>query len=177
MADDDDTGTTGQTDDDASAPTPGDPEDHAGGMPDAVKAVLAKERAAAKAAEKRAKDAETRLKRLEDRDKSEAEKLSERATAAEQRADALERDLVRNRVALEKGIPPELAARLQGTTEAELAADADALLKIVRRDPRPGSFDGGARGGHGGTTEPVDKDPRVALGKGILDHLSTLPGR
>lgn len=50
---------------------------------------------------------------------------------------------LRQQVALDKRLPPELAARLVGTTEQELAADADALLALMGNGAP--SYDGGTR--------------------------------
>lgn len=101
------------------------------------------------------KEAETlrlKLKEYEDRDKTNEQKLEERATAAEERATAAERaaadvttQLARYQVAVDKGLPAELAARLQGSTPEELAADADNLLAIFGSATSATSFDGGAR--------------------------------
>lgn len=76
-----------------------------------------------------------RLAELEDAQKSEQEKLAERMetevqarTAAEQRAAALETSLMRHKVAAAKGLTPAQAERLRGSTEEEIAVDADELL-------------------------------------------------
>lgn len=116
---------------------------------DGLKSALDKEREARKAAEKEAKrvrDLESKLKEFEDRDKSEQEKVAERLAAAERAAVDAETKYLRAKVALDKGLPPALAARLQGATEEEMAADADDLLATLGdRKPPPPSFDGGAR--------------------------------
>ncbi len=119
-------------DDENDAPAPlvnqtadsADPAD----LPESVKLILAKERKAARDAEKARKAAEARAKQYEDRDKTEAQKLEERATAAEGRIGPLEQENTRLRVALEKGLPVDLIDRLRGNTAEELATDADVLL-------------------------------------------------
>lgn len=85
--------------------------------------------------------------------KSEVELLNERfaeleRTAADERAARW-----RAEVAAEKGISPQLAARLQGATREEFAADADALVALLPaaagpRTPAPDPSQG-ARGGTG----------------------------
>lgn len=93
------------------------------------------------------KEAETlrlKLKEYEDRDKTDQQKLEERATAAERAAVDAASQLARYQVAVEKGLPAELAARLQGSTPEELAKDADNLLSIFG-SAGAASFDGGAR--------------------------------
>lgn len=111
---------------------------------DAGKKALQEERRKAREATKQLTELQARLKEFEDRDKTELEKLTEAHQTAEQRATAAERALARYRVATAKGIPAELVDRLQGSTEDELAEDADRLLTLIgaRRTP---DFDGGAR--------------------------------
>jgi len=91
-------------------------------------------KAKAREQEKRAKadaDAATKLKEIEDRDLSELEKAQRAAKEYGDELAALKARALRNEVALAKGIPAELAGRLQGETEEELAADADKLLALV----------------------------------------------
>lgn len=119
-------------------------------LPPEVKAALRK-------ANKEAETLRLKLKELEDKDKSEAEKLVERLATAERERDALRTEAVRARVALTKGLPPELADRLRGDTEDEMAADADALLALVPAvTSRPrGDVDQGVRT----TALPLNGDP------------------
>jgi len=79
--------------------------------------------------------AAARLKEIEDSQKSEQQRLAEQVeeaakarTAAEERAKTLETQLLRQKVAIAKGLTPAQAARLQGATEEEIEADADDLL-------------------------------------------------
>jgi hypothetical protein len=73
-----------------------------------------------------------RLAALEESQKTEAQKVAERAELAEKRAAESERDLARYKVAVLKKLPAELAERLRGDTAEELAADADALLALLK---------------------------------------------
>lgn len=137
--------------------------------PDAVRNAIAAERAKAKAAEARAKTAEAKVKRFEDRDKTEQQKLAERAEAAEKAAADAEARLLRRDVGARKGLPAALADRLQGSTEDEMAADADRLLEAVkpgRPDPNrlDGHLNGGARGD--GATPTLDQQIAAAEAKG-----------
>ena len=94
-------------------------------------------------------EAAAKLQAIEDAAKTQAEKDSEARTAAEQRATQAETDLARLKVATTKGLPPELAARLVGSTEAEMAEDADRLLAVMKpaTPPAPtGKVDGGPQG-------------------------------
>jgi protoporphyrinogen oxidase len=96
---------------------------------DAGKAALAKERANARAADKRAKELEARLKEFEDRDKTEAQRLQEERDALKAERDQLAFEQMRREVAEEKGLTPAQARRLVGTTREELEADADDVIQ------------------------------------------------
>lgn len=119
--------------------------------------------------EKRAKDnaaAATELQRLKDADKSEGERASEAAKAAEERAAKAERELMRLTVAAEKGLTPSQARRLQGDSEDDLRADADALLQDFPSKPaatatsrRPTEALGAGAGGGDPTDQPEELDP------------------
>lgn len=119
------------------------------------KALARKHEAEAKAG----KAAATRLAAIEESHKTETQKLADRAEQAERERDALRLEATRSRVALTKNLPPALASRLQGTTEEELSADADALLSLLPKpDGRPkGSVDQGAR------TTPPKNDMNATL--------------
>lgn len=73
-------------------------------------------------------DAAKRLKEIEDRDLSELQKAQRDREEALTRLQEVEREAIRNRVALTKGLPAEIAATLSGSSEEELAAHADRLL-------------------------------------------------
>jgi hypothetical protein len=85
-------------------------------------------------------DAAKKLKDIEDRDLSELERLQRDRDELSKKLPATELRAARFEVALDKGLPKELAARLQGSTVEEMAADADALLALMRpavNTPRP----------------------------------------
>jgi hypothetical protein len=73
-------------------------------------------------------DAAKRLKEIEDRDLSELQKAQRDREEALTRLQAIEQEAVRNRVALAKGLPADIAATLSGANEDELAAHADRLI-------------------------------------------------
>lgn len=105
---------------------------------DAGKKALEAERDARKAEARKAKEQqaradalEARLKEIEDKDKSEAERHAAAATAADERATRAESELLRLKIAIDKGLTPTQAKRLVGTTEEELAADADEFLESI----------------------------------------------
>lgn len=109
---------------------------------DAGKKALAAERAAKKAAEKRAADAEARVKEFEDANKSELEKAAARAEAAEKALEAERTARLRAEVASEAGIPVDLRDFLTASDEESLRAQADKLKAAMAasnepRSPRP----------------------------------------
>lgn len=67
--------------------------------------------------------------------KSDLEKLTERMAELETAAATERLGRLRLEVATEKGLTPAQAARLQGTSRDELAADADALLALFPAAP------------------------------------------
>lgn len=116
-------------------------EEQKSGQADDVEAM----RKALKKANKEAENYRLKVKEFEDASKSEQERLGERVSTAEERANRAETDVLRLRVAIKKGIPADLADRLKGSTEEEMAADADSLLKVVKPNNGAGSFDAGAK--------------------------------
>jgi hypothetical protein len=91
-------------------------------------------------------DAAKRLKEIEDRDLSELQKAQRDAQEAiaerdriQSEAEQLRASDIRKQVALDKGVPASLVARLQGSTAEELSADADQLLSLLQapRSPQP----------------------------------------
>lgn len=120
--------------------------------------------AEAKKWEKRAKkDAEAldRIKKAAEGEVAETRQTVEQ-TAAER--DALAAENLRLAVALEKGLPPDLAKRLVGSTRDELEADADTLLALV---PKTSPSRRDATGGAQDAPPALSKDEllRAALGK------------
>jgi hypothetical protein len=128
----------------AAAATPALPE----GLPADWKERLAK----AEKLEKAAKDAEDA--RLSDIDKANKKALDAeaRAIAADKRA-----------AAARHGLPPELAARLVGSTEAEIEADAQALKKLIpTAEAKPAN-----------TGTPAGGDPKPAGAGGEVEKKRT----
>ena len=104
-------------------------------LPDSVKEVLRKERAARREADKRANAAETKAKEYEDAQKSEAEKTLERAETAERERDAAKAEVLRMKVAARVGLPDELVDRLRGDSEEALEEDAKSLMAALGEKP------------------------------------------
>lgn len=97
----------------------------------AVLADLARERE-----EKRALKA--RLDEIERANLSELEKAQLAASEATEKLAGIERTALRQKVALATGLPAKWVDRLQGETEAEIAADAAAILAdLADRAPQP----------------------------------------
>ena len=107
-----------------------------------------------------------RLEEIEASQMSEADKAARRAEAAEKAKAEAEAELARvkldsmkTRIGAEKGLDPKLAARLTGTTEEEIAADADAILALIPKSEAPGARPGGEP-----TTDKLTADLRRAAG-------------
>jgi hypothetical protein len=137
-----------------------------GQLGDAGLSALEKEREARR-------DAERALKKFQEdveweksqAQRNEREKLEAERDRYKSRAEESDQTILRVRVAAAKQLPPGLALRVQGNTEAEMMADADRLLaELDGLKPRVG-FDGGAR-------EPASSDsPEEAHRKLILGLL------
>lgn len=119
---------------------------------------LADERAQRKAAEKQATEFKKRLDALEQSNLSEVEKAQRAAQEAQTQLAELTRQSLRNKVALEKGVPADLADFLTGDTEEEITAKADLLLKRIGAptNPKP-DLSQGARGENPGGGTPADQ--------------------
>lgn len=76
-------------------------------------------------------DAARKLAELEQKGMSEADKLRAERDDAVRRAQDAETASLRAVVALDKGLPAKLAARLSGASREELEADADELLALL----------------------------------------------
>lgn len=82
---------------------------------------------------KEVNDAKTAMeKQIADLTKAAGDSEALKAQVAE-----LNTSLIRQRVALAKGIPAELADRLAGKDEAEMTADADRLLPFIGKPKAP----------------------------------------
>lgn len=88
---------------------------------------------------------------LREASKTDAERWQGRAEEAEAQVAPLAAENLRLKVALEKGLPVELASRLQGATLEEVQKDADALVALVpgttSTGPRPNPAQGSSGSG------------------------------
>lgn len=77
-------------------------------------------------------------------------------------------EAARYKVALDVGLPADLAARLVGSTEEEMREDAKALLALVKPTPAGAVNAAAASGPTPGQTTPTDLNSllRAAAGKG-----------
>lgn len=118
------------------------------GLGDGGKKALEAERAARREAEKRAKDLAAQVEKFEDSQRTEEERRQHELETARAEVEAerkarevLERKLLVSEIAAERGIPAQMAERLQGDTAEEIAADADEMKKLLApegpRAPRP----------------------------------------
>lgn len=86
----------------------------------------------------------------------ETQAATERAARAESERDELLAALTRERVARRFNLPDELAERLRGSSEQEMAADAESLSKLLNASVRPGRTDVGQ-----GNRQPTESDPNA----------------
>lgn len=142
---------------DESADTSGQPD--TGGQD--LAAELDKWKSMARKHEEQAKrnaDKAKRLDELEEQNKSEVEKASSKATEAERRAAEAEAKALRYEVAIEKGVPQRLMRFLNGSTQEELAEQADELLEAL-----------------GGGDKPQSRRPREKLKSGAASESEPAP--
>jgi hypothetical protein len=127
---------------------------------------LAAERAARKAAEKSAADLAAKLSQIESANLTDLERAQKEAAQARDALAALTKQALRDRVALTKGVPANLAKYLIGETEEEVAATADELLAHLNAptSPRPDP----SQGSHGAplalNSEGLEQALRTKLG-------------
>lgn len=128
---------------------PGDPPADDKSLGETGERALRAERDARKAAERQTADLRSKVEQLEAASLSDLEKAQRRAERAEKELADSQLSSLRQRVALDKGLPASLVGRLQGTTEDELSKDADELLGLVKTSPTTPKPDPsqGSRGG------------------------------
>lgn len=140
-----------------------------GDLGEGGKAAIAAERKARRDAEKQARELAAKVQEFEQRDMSEQEKLEKRATEAESKLTPLQLENARLKVALAKGLTGDkaiLADRLRGSTEEELMADADELLKHFGGGGA-GNGGGGLGGGARGDAPVTDMDTLIRQRAGV----------
>jgi hypothetical protein len=103
-----------------------------------IKAEQAKATKAAEEAQRKAAEEQGEYRKL-----YEAEKASREAAIAEMKAIQVKN--LKHQIAADVGLPNGLASRLQGETEEEIKADAEALLATLPKTTAP-KLDGGAGG-------------------------------
>lgn len=118
---------------------------------------------ALKKANREAEAARKKLKEIEDAGKSETDKLREEAAAAKREAVEARTEALKLKVGLDRGLPKSLVPRLQGETEEEMAADADALLAELKPKAPSGDADGGKRGETPDPSKDMDQVLRAAV--------------
>ena len=104
---------------------------------DAGKKAIAAERDARKAAEKANAELSAKLKAFEDSKLTELELAKKQADESAAELARLRSENVRNKVALDKGVPADLVEFLTGDTEGDIAAKADLLLARLNTPGTP----------------------------------------
>jgi hypothetical protein len=94
-------------------------------------------RAALAKANKEAEKNRLRLKEVDDAKLSEIEKAQRDAAEAAQELTNLRRDSLRQKVALDAGLPAKWVGRLQGDSEEDLRADALEILADLNKTRKP----------------------------------------
>lgn len=102
---------------------------------DAGKRALAAERARADKAEKALKALQAEAEQRANAELSELERFKKEAEELRAANSKSQLDAIRYAVALDKGIPANLAARLQGEDRESIEADAEALAELVGTKP------------------------------------------
>jgi Xaa-Pro aminopeptidase len=102
---------------------------------DAGKRALAAERSRADKAEKALKALQAAADERANAELTELERFKREADELRTGKSKAELDAIRYRVALTKGLPANLAARLQGEDQESIEADADALAELVTVKP------------------------------------------
>ena len=120
-------------------PDPADPVDPVEPAADATPdpAELDRLRAALAKANKEAEKNRLRLKEVDDAKLSEIEKARRDADEAAQELANLRRDSLRQKVALDAGLPAKWVARLHGDSEEDLRADALEILADLNKTRKP----------------------------------------
>lgn len=122
--------------------------------------------------EEESKELRKQNQKLADEKLSEQERVAAERDREKARADGLEMRLMIHEVAAEKNLPAKYASRLQGSTKAELEADADKMIEDFDLDvgdsgngsgrQRETGFDAGARGGSSRRPATMDQFIRTA---------------
>jgi hypothetical protein len=112
-------------------------EPNEGDLGDAGKRAIAAERKRAEIAEKSLKALQDELTKRETAELTELERFKRENEELRTGKSTSELEATRYRVALEKGIPADLAARLQGASYDEIAADADTLASLIPANGKP----------------------------------------
>lgn len=122
---------------------------------------------------KRSRANEDQLKALREQvkqlvDPEQVATVESQLAATSQQLSQVQAEAARYKVALEVGLPPDLAARLVGTTEDELREDAKALKELVKSKPAGAVNAAKASGPTDGAAQPTDLNSllRAAAGKG-----------
>lgn len=106
-----------------------------------------------------------KLDEIEAANQSDLERISGERDDLQSRVEPLGVENLRLRVALDKGLDPDLIDRLQGSTKEELEQDADKLIEKFGDRQQDPNLDGGARGGGSDSQGDMNAAIRQRLGR------------
>ena len=119
------------------APDPVEPQGDPVELGDGGKKALDAERKRANALEKQLKAFQSEREAAEAAKLTELERAQKAAKEASERLAEYEKTTLRQKVALDTGLPAALVGRLQGDDEASLIADAESLMALLKTPATP----------------------------------------
>lgn len=148
------------------APEPVEPQGDPVELGDGGKKAIAAERARANALEKQLKAFQAQHDAAEAEKLTELERAQKAAAEASSRLAEYERTTMRQKVALDTGLPASLVGRLQGDDEAALLADAESLMALLNTPttPKPDPSQGAKVPDHALNGDPLLADLKNKLG-------------
>lgn len=131
---------------------------------------------AEKAAQAAREDAERKAAEEQGEFKQLYEKTLAELEAERNAVRKMELDSMRRNVAQEYGLPPQLASRLQGETEEEMATDAKTLAEALPKPSAPNINAGSGNGAQPTTSLGIDPDEFAAIYGVSVDSVKKVLG-
>lgn len=129
---------------------------------EAIRKTEAEAKKATELAQTKAAEEQGKWKELYEGSLTKLEEIQQAKADAEAKAKAAEIAALRTQIAAEVGLPAKLALRLQGETDEEIRADAEAILELMPGTPAPPMNTDGSRGNGGkGPGKPPKTDAEI----------------